>query len=258
MADEQNPAPPEPKRKRPNDLVSAELYERMWEVYRKGQRTSAEIVRECLVSEPTARRAINAGWPDRGFAPLKQRAREDDKMRAELERQRLLDQHKEATDAWYKAGKQFNRVADNAVAFAIMAMQQIVNLVVVKLPNGQQQMRPLTKWVRRRAVELDAEGKRTVRYYDEEVPLTTAEAVKLESAILKAAGMASVFKRLWPTKTDDQRAQQAGPPQGIAALSMEQMQHILDTGQLPPGVSAEDLFGFDVAGMGAKPPKRSN
>lgn len=257
MPDEQGPTnPPKPK-KRPNEPVSAELYERMWEVYKKGQRTSAEIMRECLVSEPTARRAINSGWEDRGFAPLKQRAREHDKMQAEVERQRLMDQHKEATDAWYKAGKQFNRVADNAVAFSIMAMQQIVNLVVVRTPNGQQ-MRPLTKWVRRRVAEQGEDGRVRHRYYDEEVPLTTAEAVKLEAAVLKAAAMASAFKRMWPTQTDDQRAQQAGPPSGLAALTMEQMQHILDTGQLPPGVTAEDVFGFDVPGMAAKPPKRSN
>lgn len=240
--------PPRPSRA-PGDIITAQTYEAMWEVYRDGQRTKRELQRVFNVSEPTARRAIEHGWPDRGFQALRTRAREHDMQRAEAERQAALDKHKEATDAWYRAGKQFNRVADNAVTFCILAMQQISQLVVQQGPNGPQ-LRRLTKWVRRREVVMEGE-RRVTRYYDEEVPLTTAEAVKLEASVLKSAAMASAFKKLWPVTTDEEKAI-SGPPQGLAALTLEEMDHIIETGQLPPGKTAEDVFGYDVPGFSSK------
>lgn len=245
-----DPSAPKPTKAKPGTLITAQTYEAMWEVYRDGQRTKGELERRFNISRPTAYKAIEKGWPERGFLSLKQRAREHDMQRTEAERQAALDKHKEATDAWYRAGKQFNRVADNAVTFCILALQQISQLATVRTPNGVQ-LKPLTKWVRRKDVQVDNEGKRTVRYYDEEVPLTTSEAVKLEASVLKAAGMASAFKRVWPTTTDEQKAEQ-GPPTGLAALTVEQIDHIIKTGQLPPGVTAEDVWGYEVPGFPSK------
>lgn len=176
-------------------------------------------------------------------------------MRADMERQAALDKHKEATDAWYRAGKQFNRVADNAVNFCILAMQQIQRLAVVQGPDGQPQLRRLTKFVRKRAVDVDeATGKRTVRYYDDEVPLTVKEAVQLEESVLKAAELAGKFKKLWPVTTDEEKAL-TGPPAGLSAMTLEEIDHIIATGTLPPGKTAEDVFGYEVPGF---PSKRGN
>lgn len=223
----------------------------MWEIYRDGSRSVNELVRRVGINKQTARRAIEQGWPKRNFAPLRQRAREHDQQKTEAERQAALDKHKEATDAWYRAGKQFNRVADNAVTFCILAMQQVSQLAVGRDAQGNPRLRPLTKWVRRRGVEVDEQGKRTVRYYDEEVPLTTSEAVKLETTVLKAAALAGAFKRLWPVTTDEQKAV-TGPPQGISSLTLEEMDHVLNTGQLPPGKTSEDVFGYEVPGFPSK------
>jgi|HubBroStandDraft_2_1064218.scaffolds.fasta_scaffold147702_2 hypothetical protein len=239
MAD--SPDAPRPIGGTPPHLITSVTYEAMWSVYRDGIRSAGELMTKCSVSRETARKAINLGWPDRGFMPLKQRAREHDQMRVEAERKVALDKHKENTDAWYRAGKQFNRVADNAVNFSILAMQQISQLATERDANGNLRLRALTKFVRRR--DRGPDGK--MRYWDEEVPLSIAEAVKLGDPVLKVAAAASMFKRLWPQTTDEQKAS-VGPPQGLAAMTLEQLDYIIEHRQLPPGVTAEDVFGMDV------------
>jgi hypothetical protein len=231
------------------------VYEAMWDTYRDGTRSSRELVRRHGITQRTAMRAISAGWPTRGFAPLRDRAREHDHQKVEMERKAAHDAFKEKTDAWYRAGKQYNRIADNAAAFITATLQAISNLAMVRAEDGRVQLRPLTKWVRKRDVQV-VDGKRVIRTYDEEVPLTIAEGVKLQAQVLKGAAMASAFKRLWPLTTDEERAKDE--PEGLAALSVEQLQHIVETGQLPPGVSSEDVFGVTIPGMGGKPGRKAN
>lgn len=221
--------------------ITATTYEAMWEAYRDGSRTATELVTRFGIHPRTAYKAIETGWPSRGFRALKERVQEHDKMRAEAERQAAQDKFKEATDAWYRAGKQFNRVADNAVSFAIAALQQVNNLAMERTQDGKLQLRRLTKWVRRRAVE-ERDGQRNVRYYDEEVPLPIPDAIKLQKAILQAAQHASVFKRLWPLTSDEERAKD-GAPMGLASMDEAQLEHFLKTGQLPEGVDPEEVYG---------------
>lgn len=255
MADEDPDAPqqplqdpPRPKGK-PASKVTAQTYEAMWECYRDGDRSRASLERRFGVSAPTARRAIHEGWPDRGFQALKERAKRHDEDKLNEERKAAQDAFRERTDAWYRAGKSFNRVADTAVTFCIAALQQIGNLALVRGDDGRVSLRRLTKWVRRRTVDVDQDGNRTTRYWDEEVPLTVSEAVKLQEQVMKGAAMASAFKRLWPTQTDEERAKEAAPPAGLAALTDAQLAEIAETGQLPEGVSAEDVFGVAVPGV---------
>jgi hypothetical protein len=236
--------------------VSAAVYEQMWEVYRDGLRTQSELIKHFGVHVSTARRAINDGWVDRGFQALRARAQDHDRMRADAQRKVEEEKLREQTDAWYKAGKQFNRVADNSIAFAIAALQQVQNLVMVRGADGRISMRPLTRWVRKRDVSM-VEGKRVVRVYDEEVPLSIAEGVKLNEQVMRGVAMASAFKKLWPLTTDEERAK-TGEPEGLAALTVEQLRHIVETGQLPDGVSGEDVFGVSVPGMGGKPGRKAN
>lgn len=245
--------PPQPG-KPAREYVTALTYDRLWEVYRDGLRSGAELVSKVGVSRDTARKAIERGWPEKGWHSLKQRAREHDQLKVDAERQAALDKHKEATDAWYRAGKRFNSVADNAVTFCILALQQISQLATERDANGNLRLRPLTKHVRRRT--RDADGK--AHYWDEEVPLTTQEAVKLQQPVLKAAAAASMFKRVWPVTTDEQKASSVGPPQGLAALDQEQLNYIIEHRQLPPGVSAEDIWGVDVPGFEKKPGTQGN
>ncbi len=240
------------------NLITAQVYEAMWEVYKNGNRTQGELAHRFGIHIRTAKRAIHRGWAARGFMALKERAQEHDRLKIEAERQAALDAFKERTDAWYKAGKQFNRVADQVVVFCIAATQQISNLTIVRSADGKVALRPLTKWVKKRSTETDAQGNRVVRMYDEEVPLTVQEGVKLQQSVLRAAGMASAFKRLWPQQTDEERAAN-GPPTGLAALTEDQLRHITETGELPPGISAEDVFGIDLPGIPqGKGNKRTN
>ena len=247
--------PPRPQGK-PGALISAALYEAMWETYRDGLRTKAELVQRYGISMPTARKAIEKGWPDRGFKALKTRALDHDEQRAAAERQAATDAFRERTDAWYRAGKQFNRVADSAVTFCIAALQQIGNLALVRDADGRASLRRLTKWVKRRTVDVAADGTRTVRYFDEEVPLTVQEAVKLQAEVMKGAALASAFKKLWPQTSDEQRAAEGAPPEGLAALTTEQLNQFAETGQLPPGMTPEDVFGVHVQGTQVEQQKK--
>ena len=236
--------------------VTAVVYEQMWEVYRDGLRTHVELKRHFGINIQTARRAIEAGWPDRGLLPLRERALEHDRLKVEAERKVAQDKFKEATDAWYKAGKQFNRVADNAMGFTIAALQAVQNLAMTRDAAGRVALRPLTRWVRKRDVQM-VEGRRVVRIYDEEVPLTVQEGIKVNEQLLRGAALASSFKRMWPLTTDEERAKE-GPPEGLAALTVEQLTYIVEHGQLPDGVSSEDVFGVQIPGMGGKPGRKAN
>ena len=246
MADDTKNGPPKSKRA-PGTLVTAQLYEQMWVVYRDGERTINELRDRFGIHWDTAKKAIEVGWPDRGMQALRARARELDQLRAEAERTAALDKHREATDAWYRAGKTFNKAADHAANAAMLALQQIAQLTTVRGEDGQVRLRPLTKWVKRRTTEV-VDGKRVHRTWDEEVPLTTAEAIRLQAMVLKALESASKFKQEWPVKTDEQKAI-TGPPTGISALTLEEMDYIIEHGQLPPGKTAEDVFGYDVPGF---------
>ncbi len=240
---------------RPNEVTFL-VYEQMWDYYRDGTRLKADLAQRFGIHKDTAARAVERGWPERGFIALKERAREHDEMKMEAERKVALDKHREITDAWYKAGKQFNRVADNAVAFCIAALSAVSSLAATRDAEGRLSLRPLTKWVKRRNVRV-VEGQRVVEMFDEEVPLTVSEGIKVQAQLLKSAALAGAFKRLWPLTSDSERAQD-GEPGGLAALTMEQLQHIAETGQLPEGVSAEDVFGVGVPGMPSKGRRTGN
>jgi hypothetical protein len=244
MADKDTPGFPEPARG-PGVLVTSRLYEHMWEVYRDGSRTAGEIVTKSGVNHKTAMRAINHGWPKRQFRPLRDRAREHDQLRAEAERAAAMQKHREATDAWYKASITFNKICDNTTAMAMLAMQQITNLVVTKDAEGRQRLKPLTKWVRKR-------DPATGVVHQDEVPLTTQEAVKLQTDVLRAVEIASRAKQEWHVTSDAEKAAQTGPPAGLSSLTAEQLEYIIENRQFPPGVSAEDVYGAELEVVGKK------
>ena len=41
----------------------------------------------------------------------------------------------------------------------------------------------------------------------------------------------------------------SGPPAGLAALTVEELDQVIATGQLPPGKTAEDIWGYSVPGF---------
>ena len=92
MADEpENPSPKPKKPRKPYQRVTREIYERMADVYLAGSRTTTEVARLTGVARSTADAAIREGWPSRGWAPLRERAKLYDKNRERAQEEKVAN-----------------------------------------------------------------------------------------------------------------------------------------------------------------------
>ena len=219
-----------------NGPMIREVYDHMERVYLAGNRTPQQLARVCRVSHRTARKAIREGWPQHNWPPLMERASVHDRRRQEAVDKADPEKAKQARDFLAMREELFK------ILFGIRsAAAQILSKVLPEIAGA-----PVvgTRPVRRVVFEevLGPDGKVARR-----VPRTiTVDEVVAPSVVDLAdivAKMAAALDRVGGTELDQLTAKTPPPARRnpLASLSVAQLEFMGKTGQVPDGVSFDDL-----------------
>lgn len=220
---------PPSKRKFHGNRVTQQLYDAMWKAYDGGMTVKRDLAKLFGLSDQTIRRVVDEGYPSRGMVALKQRAKE--KLHTEVQAEQIVRAKAalDVADEWQQA-REHNlnliRAAKGGVAKMVQAwFQQMDNV----------------RWVRERRYK-DAKG----NYQTIEVGLTAADAARIGLQIAQAGDIFLKMEALQMGKPTENLNVTAP---GWLTMSDDQVAHIISTGQLPPGVTDEQLFGAQAGAL---------
>jgi hypothetical protein len=215
--------------------ITREIYDRMTEVYVKGARSAGEIMKATGVIRKTARKAIERGWPEHGWAPLKERAAFYDKMHEQASNAEDPKRAKEARDFLAMREEYLNITHAARAAFA-----QGLRVILPAIPGAA-----IVKTEARRQLHyeevLDAKGAvvrripRTITV-DVVVPLSIVElmhAAHLAASGVKGIGMGELEQLMAKPPTAERKKH---------SLTWDQIEWMAaNGGRVPPGVTADQL-----------------
>lgn len=208
--------------------LSFELYEAMWQAYRDGRRSKSSLQRQFNVGYETASRVVDLGYPDRGWLALKDRAAQWDEAKIIASQQASVEQAKQALSDYQQAR------TDNLNL--IKASKAAIAKLVRKALNSVESA-SFTKVRRRKNKNGD--------YVDVDMPPSAFEMADALRTIAQAVKDLGAHESFWlggPTERSEVNV--SGVQQGWLSLSEEQLEYIVNSGgELPPGVSEEQLFG---------------
>ncbi len=225
------------------DKITREMYDKMVQHYIRGGRSKSSIMRATGVAFATARRAIERGWPERGWVAL----------------DILGKRHDAAMDAEsVKVTPKNEELQEEALSWQTLRRQQLNVSIFLRsvFLHGLEKMRTMMreanitelKPIRRVVMKkrFDKLGRIT-----EEFPVTVIEdvAVKpnVESVVSMLSNAALFMQRTGAHEISVANSKEPGwmkaPTTGWGALTDEQMDHIAKTGRLPAGVSLAQLEG---------------
>jgi hypothetical protein len=217
--------------------VTREIYDMLAERYLSGERRLIPLSEQCNVGIPTVRKAIDLGWPERGWPALGERAVLYDKLHAEAMMNTNPVRAKDARD-WLQMRKDFIEIA----AGVRIGLAKAVHILVKNVDAATATELRSQRQVHMEEV-LDEKGRITRR-----IPRTMTVDVQVPPSIYRITdSLSSVASALKVTGMGEIEVLLAKPPAGSFGrrghkLTGEQIQWMAENnGQLPPGVSLEDL-----------------
>lgn len=220
--------------------MDRQTYEELAERYIKGRRSIAELATEVGVAYKTARKAIERGWPEKGWAPLQDRAAFYDKMHADTVIRESPQRAKEARD-FLAMREEYLKIAHGVRS----GLAQCLGVAIPLIPTATR-TRVESRRVERMEEVLDKAGRvvkripRTITI-DVEVNLPFTELAeaftKIANALERTGGgeLEQLSAKLPTNATGGRRKHN---------LTIEQLTFMAENrGALPPGVKLEDLGG---------------
>lgn len=231
----------DPKFKANGKRISAEQYEAIWEAWRDGNRGKSKLAALFSLAWSTIDVLVKRGYPDRGFPAFIDRLKLWEAAAASAKIATIEDKKKRADEEWEKATQEHLKLS-NATRFGLA---QLIRKAVEATARVE-----FTRTRKRRV--LDKAG--TVQVIDEEVPIsavTMAEVWKTIVQSVETVGKIESFWRGGPTSRSEIMGSAVSALHAFQKLTPEQLDYIISSGgDLPPGVTSEDLFGIIGNGQG--------
>lgn len=221
-------------------LMDRETYEELVDFYIRGRRSIRELVDATGVAFKTAKKAIERGWPEKGWAPLQDRAAFYDKMHADVANKESPQRAKEARD-FLAMREEYLKIAHGVRSGLAQCLGVAIPLIATASRTRVESRR-----VERMEEVLDKAGRVTKRIprtitVDVEVNLPFTEIAdaiaKISSALERTGGgeLEQLSAKLPTNATGGRRKHN---------LSIDQLRFMAENkGALPPGVKIEDLGG---------------
>jgi len=205
--------------------VSQEIYESMWEAWKRGDRIKSHLQETFGLTSQTVSRIVDKGYPERGWLSLRERWRhyENEQMRGQ--QKAIAEKAMESLDAW-EAAKQQN-----------LRLLRAGKAGVAKMVQGWFESMGKIRWVKERRYK-----DHTGAWQTTEVALTASEVARIGLMLSQTTENFLKQESLWLGGPTEAVNVNSGTP-GWFSLSPEQLDQILESGQLPPGVTDEMLFG---------------
>lgn len=211
--------------------ITFTMYEKMAQAYIHSDRTKALLVRMFGISAITSRKAIEKGWPEKGWPALAERAKVYDDEQRSAEYRRAYDLAETKTNIE-------RQVLDSQIGVSRSFLAALADMMI-----KCQEAVPKATFSRTKKVKIDG--------VETEVELPP-NAFSVAQAMAVIAGgyknIASVLMEVVDRKMDKIKPGDKAPGtstgRGWMNLSAEQLDHIAKTGNLPDGVSADYLFGL--------------
>lgn len=240
------PAPPDLQVVRPrkkhaprvyNGPMTRERYEELAQTYMAGNRSPKQLHRKHHCSEKTARKAINEGWPEHDWPPLKERAKMYDRIRDQAAAKEDPERAKQARD--------FLQMRDEYLRIAHALRGAVAQCLAKLVPEIAGSTATTIKPVRQVHYEevLDASGKVVKR-----IPRTLVVDVTVPPSIFDIAPavhqMTGALDRIGGGELEQLFAK---PPSDGAAprkhnLNWQQIEYMAaNGGRMPPGTTLDDL-----------------
>lgn len=244
MDEPKNPQPPQfaivkpgaRKGPRSRNRVSRELYEEMAATYLSGTRSMYELAKKFGLSNKTAKKAVETGWPERNWPSLKSRAELHDRIKDDSLNNTDPARAKQARD-WMQMREEYMNIAFGVRTAIAQGLAKI-------LPEIKNATANTTRPVRRVHYEevLDAAGKVVRR-----VPRTLTEDVVVPPSIFEVMStinqMAGALERTGGGELEQLLAKPpAAPGKKPHNLKWEHVEYMaVNGGRMPPGVTLDDL-----------------
>jgi hypothetical protein len=240
--DEKPPEPPtgprlvdtRPKKDR---AITAEMYERLWELYRDmPARSMRKLTQVSGLSEKTCTKAINLGWPARSWPSLRERAVLWDKRARENADKPLTE--KQILDL-----QRFMEIRNENLNVS-RSFRALASRLALRINDAIDRATASRTYKAHRVIQVQV-GKKTVdRAVQEDVELPPylphlASAARDLGSLVFAAGEA---ERNWAKIAPPEDVPEGET--GWESLTDEQHRYIIEhEGKLPPGVTIEQLRG---------------
>ena len=230
------PLPPHPKRNKARLTMGPDDYERLAVSYLTGVRTVRGLAKACGVSQNTAKRAIERGWPRFKWAPLRDRAEVYDRQRAAetAKTANVSPAQADEMGRWVQM-----RTESMSVGRALRAMAQ---RLAIKL-NQEVDRAVSTRVVQERRYRDVKVGKRVVQRLEVvnvTLPPYLPALAEAASAITRTASAAGAMEAFWAKITAPDHLK--GASEGWDKLTPSELDYIVENGgKLPPGVTIEQL-----------------
>lgn len=203
--------------------ISVQTYEAAWELWRDGLRSRNALAEKLGMTWETAARMVDNGYPQRGWAPLMDRARLWDKQVMEQSARLAAERMREAVDEQFKARKHNLALAGRMkAALASLAAQTLDAARACKFSH--------TKKVIKDGREVEVE-----------IPASAQQVAKAAKELAGAIRDLGQFEAYWLGTGDKDDLPQTSSLDG---LEEDQLKFIIESGgQLPPGVTDAMLKG---------------
>lgn len=214
--------------------ISYAVYSAMWEAYRDGIRAKAELARRFGFGWPTIQRIVDKGLPRAGWPPLKERLKAWELEQERISRDKALQRDREEQERFQKLRNDHLNLSSGA---KLILGQLIRNVGSVAARS--------TFTRRRRATGPDGKV-----FWEEYVSASeVVDALRTIAGTLKDIGSNDA---LWIGTPEERKELMremlkigSGGQKGWLQMDDDQIEHVVRTGQLPPGWSDDDLFGKD-------------
>lgn len=244
MPDEKPPETPTDEPKSPPRLkivkpkrgqVTAEMYEQLARAYLESQtRTMRGLARDTGLSQDTCAKAINLGWPERGWPPLRERAELYDKQK-----RAAADQPALTPNQLVDVRKFIEMRNEN------LGMLRSFRALAARLSNRINEVLP--------SASANRYGKRT-RVIDVQHGKRVVQKVVTEDVVIEpylphlASALRDLGQLAFGAGEQEKRWLKIEPPEGDAPMTSgwedmtdEQLDFVARTGKLPPGFTREGL-----------------
>jgi hypothetical protein len=221
-----NPDAPKAKNGR---RITRELYDAMWEAWRDGDRKVSTLTKIFGLNPATSHRIVKLGLPTLGWPSLNERSKSWDGAKLQADSLAAAAAFQEVRSQWDISKSDNLKLAAFSKNSIAKAMQKCADAV------GSM------KFVKYRRV-LDRNVTPHV-WTTIETPmngLEISEALKTLATAIKEIGL---FEAFWLGGQPNQDGQPTNPFAGWNKLTPDQINYIATTGQLPPGVTDEMLWG---------------
>lgn len=233
-----NPDDPNAKHGR---RLTRDLYDAMWEAWRDGDRRISTLAKIFGVSAQLADKVVKKGHIPTGWPSLNDRAKVWDAAKLQSDSLAAAAAFQEVRSAWDTTKAENIKLANflkGTLAHAITKAREAVSTMkFVKYRRMLNRSVSPAVW---ETVETPMNG------------LEISEALRTLAAAVKDIGS---FEAFWLGGKPLGDGEVANPFAGWSRLNPEQIEYIANTGQLPPGVTDEMLWGSATKIALGGPPK---